>query len=408
MDLVMDPALYILLEPNAFVLPVSPGATAIYPQFAAPAQMKMIDNVFTRNKNYYLSYMNISRACFCMLNETVPKVLNTPNLTGWNVSMSLRGILDQLMAHYGMLDAMVLFNNNTLFRSPFSPTEALEMLFYCTEQCQEIQIIGQDLYSPMHIINVVVRLLMQLGIFRIKEFETWDTMPNKTYPGLKTFIHEAYMRRLTAISLRNTAGSLGYVGNNANAFAGINSTTGEDTDDDVATTVMQAAAAATTGSTLGNTYAATGTLATFSAEVTAAIQQLAANQTSIMQQFTAFMVNNQPPPTRRNKQVPPVTNINVPQQHYGGFQPHTGSFQQGHGGRQGGGRSHGGGRGGRRGRRANNTYAQAPGGIPQYFPQIGVPQQHYVPSFNNNGNVPTVVGRQATGRGSRQNPAYSN
>jgi hypothetical protein len=282
------------------------------------------------------------------------------------------------------------------------------MLFYRTEQCQEIQIIGQDPYSPTHIINVVVRLLMQSGIFPINEFETWDAMPNKTYPGLKTFIHEAYTRRLTAISLRNTAGSLGYVGNNTNAFAGINSTTGEDTNDDDATTVTQAAAAATTGSTLGNTYAATGTLATFPAEETAAIQQLAANQTAIMQQFAAFTVNNQPPPTCRNVQVPPVTNINVPQQQYGGFQPHTGSFQQGRDGRQGGGHSLGGGRGGRRGGRANNTYAQAPGGIPQYVPQIGLPQQNYMPSFNNSSNALAVVGRQATGRGSHQNPAYSN
>ena len=134
------------------------------------------------------------------------------------------------------------------------------------------------------------------------------------YPGLKTFIHEAYKRRLTTISLHNTAGSLGYVGNNANAFAGISSTTGEDTNDDDATTVTQAAAAATTGSTLGNTHTTTGTSASFPAEVSAAIQQLAANQTAIMQQFTAFTVNNQPPPTRSNVQVPPVTNINVPQQ----------------------------------------------------------------------------------------------
>jgi hypothetical protein len=138
--------------------------------------------------------MNISRVCFRMLDETVPdryKVSNTPNLTGWNMSMPLWGILDQLMANYGMPDAMVLFNNDTLFRSPFPPPEAPEMLFYCTEQCQEIQIIGQDPYSPTHIINVVVRLLMQSGIFPIKEFKTWDAMPNKTYPSLKTFIHEA-------------------------------------------------------------------------------------------------------------------------------------------------------------------------------------------------------------------------
>jgi hypothetical protein len=116
--LFMDPALYILLEPNAFVLPVSPGVTTIYPQFAAPAQMKMTDNIFARNKNYYLSFMNINRACFYMLDETVPdqyKVSNTPNLTGWNMSMSIRGILDQLMANYGMPDTMVLFNNDTLF-----------------------------------------------------------------------------------------------------------------------------------------------------------------------------------------------------------------------------------------------------------------------------------------------------
>ena len=188
---------------------------------------------------------------------------------------------------------------------------------------------------------------MQSGIFAIKEFKTWDAMPNKTCPGLKTFIHEAFTRRLTAISLRNTAGSLGYVSNNANAFAGINSARGEETDDDNATTVTQAAVAATTGSTLGNTYATTGTSASFPAEVTAAIQQLAANQAAIMQQFAAFTVTNQPPPTRHNVQVPPVTNINVPQQQYGGFQQPTGSFQQGCGGRQGGGCYHGGGQGGR-------------------------------------------------------------
>ena len=31
--LIMDPALYILPEPKVFVIPISPGATAIYPKF---------------------------------------------------------------------------------------------------------------------------------------------------------------------------------------------------------------------------------------------------------------------------------------------------------------------------------------------------------------------------------------
>jgi hypothetical protein len=289
-----------------------------------------------------------------MLDETVPdryKVSNNPNLTGWNASMSIRAILDQLMANYGMPDAMVLFNNDTLFQSPFPPTEAPEMLFHRTEQCQEIQTIGQDPYSSTHIINVVVHLLMQSGIFPIKKFETWVAVPNKTYPGLKTFIHEAYMGRLMAISLRNTTGSLGYVGSNQNAFNIINPlATGHDTDNNNAKTVTQTEAAATTGST----YAASAASTTFPEEVTVAIQQLAANQTSMMQQFAAFSVNPHMAQCN-NLHVPPVHNIHVPAQQAGGFQQQPGRFQQGRGGCRGSGRSQGGGQGSGRGERGCTT-----------------------------------------------------
>ena len=83
---------------------------------------------------------------------------------------------------------------------------------------------------------------------------------------------------------------------------------------------MQTAVAAMTGSTLENTYDATGTLASFPAEVTAAIQQPLADQMSMMQQFMAFTVNKQPLPICSNIQVSPINNIHIPQHHYGGFQ----------------------------------------------------------------------------------------
>ncbi len=121
----MDPTLYMLLKPNAFVLPISPGTNPIYPQFAAPAIIKMFNNVFKQNTNYYLSLMNINRACFCMLNNLVSnryKVSNNPNLTGWNALMSIHDIFNQLMVNYGIPEAIVLFNNDTLFCSPFPPT----------------------------------------------------------------------------------------------------------------------------------------------------------------------------------------------------------------------------------------------------------------------------------------------
>jgi hypothetical protein len=95
--LAITPAMYILLEPQPFAEPVDPGNTAVYPQFVPTATIKMIDAAFTRDKNYYLSFKNISRACFKMLDDSISnqfKVSNTPNLTGWNSMMMILVILD--------------------------------------------------------------------------------------------------------------------------------------------------------------------------------------------------------------------------------------------------------------------------------------------------------------------------
>jgi hypothetical protein len=280
--LVMDPALYVLLEPTAFIVPVSPGDVPTYPGFASPSIIKNIDNLFERDRNYYLSFVNINRACFTMLDDSVNdryKVSNTPNLTGWNSSMTIREIIVQLTTNYGVPDAMVMFNNDKLFRSPFPATEPPEMLFHRLEQCQEVQTIGQDPYTETHIINVAVRILMQSGMFQPKEFETWAAVPLKTYQALKTFIHGAYTRRLTAITLRNTAGQLGYVANQ-NLFNMLSDDNPDDgSTDDTATTITHTAAAVTTGvSSLGQTYAPTAAPTNIPSEVATAIQQLSANQ----------------------------------------------------------------------------------------------------------------------------------
>jgi hypothetical protein len=140
--LATDQNVYTPLEPNPFVAPANPGATPIYPQFATPATIKMTDNVFKRDKNYSLSYVNMSQACFRMLGGLVLdhfKVSNTPTLTGWNSTMTVQAILEQLEASYGKPATMTLFANDTLFRSAFPPTDSLEMLFSRIEQCQEIQ-----------------------------------------------------------------------------------------------------------------------------------------------------------------------------------------------------------------------------------------------------------------------------
>ncbi len=197
---------------------------------------------------------------------------------------------------------MTLFQNDTLFRSPFPATKAPEMLFYRIKQCQETQILAQDPYSKTQIINNALRLLMQLGIFPLKEFNIWETITPKTYPALKTFIHEAYTRCLTAMQLCNTTGIQGYTpNNNQNKYNVLEEA--YDTDSGTEGTVATQAApitqtaAMTTRSMLGNTYEAT-----ILSEITNGINQHAANQTAIMTQLAAMSFTPPPPHHKSTRQ----------------------------------------------------------------------------------------------------------
>ena len=80
--LVMDPGLYALIKPILFTVPLSPGALPVYQNFKPPVMMRMVDYAF--EKNYFLSFSSINRACFYMLDESLPiqfKVSNQANLT---------------------------------------------------------------------------------------------------------------------------------------------------------------------------------------------------------------------------------------------------------------------------------------------------------------------------------------
>ncbi len=211
------------------------------------------------------------------------KVSNNAALMGWNSTMSIINILNQLQNSYGKLNMMTLFTNNALFCSPMTPGDSPEMLFYRIKQCQKVQRIGKVPYTDEQIIANAIRILATSNIFPLKEFDTWETTATKTYLALKTFFQEAFRRRLTAIELRTTAGQHGYTNNTIyNAFEGADDDTNDDTVNTPVSVPQTAAAATTTGSSLGTTPSA------INAEITAAISQLSANQSAIMSQMAAM------------------------------------------------------------------------------------------------------------------------
>ncbi len=194
--------------------------------------------------------------------------------------MSIINILNQLQVSYGKPNMMTLYTNDTLFRSPMPASDSPVMLFYRIEQCQKIQCIGNLPYSDEQIIANAVRILLQANIFPLKEFDAWEAVTPKTYPALKSFIHRAYGRRLTAMALRSTSGQNGYA--NQTIYNVMEAGLDDDTDDNTVTTVTQTAALTTNA---GN--ATPPGITAICAEVAAAINQLSANQLAIMSQMAA-------------------------------------------------------------------------------------------------------------------------
>jgi hypothetical protein len=104
-----------------------------------------------------------------MLDDSVDNAFKfspDPDLTGWNPSMEIIKIMDQLTTTYGRPTPSALLQNDTLLRSAYSPIDAPKVLFRRIEDCQEIQTLGDDPYTPMQLLNNAIRLLLECGLYQ--------------------------------------------------------------------------------------------------------------------------------------------------------------------------------------------------------------------------------------------------
>ena len=75
-------------------------------------------------------------------------------LVGWNPLMEPREMFDQITATYGKPTPAALMKNDMLFRSVYSPNNRR------IDDCQEVQILGEDPYTAQQLLNNAVRLLL--------------------------------------------------------------------------------------------------------------------------------------------------------------------------------------------------------------------------------------------------------
>ena len=106
-------------------------------------------------------------------------------------------ILTQLETAYSQPTGTTLWENDKIFWAPFGANEVPESLFLQLERCQEVALLGNNPYSQTQLVNCAVQLLLQSGVFPMKEFEDWEREVSKTWTDLKRFVQAAYQRKLT-------------------------------------------------------------------------------------------------------------------------------------------------------------------------------------------------------------------
>jgi hypothetical protein len=141
---VMSPEMYVLIDQNVFHLNIAPTTpTPAYPNKYNPdgalvpysqEEKFTIDAKFELTKNYFETWKKIYRPCYDVLDEHVNNAYKvtpptTPPTTGWNATMSICDIFDQLASTYGKPTPDAMRQNNVNFLAWYNPQDPPEILF---------------------------------------------------------------------------------------------------------------------------------------------------------------------------------------------------------------------------------------------------------------------------------------
>ncbi len=295
----LTPSMYSLIDPKPFDLkllnlPTTTGVPQFPPIYTANGttvnpytgkQTLCITATFTCQKNYYDTACNIYRAVYNTLDTHSDDAFKvspptTPPTIGWNASMLLNDIFDQMMKTYGHPTLNTMHQNMKTFLSPYNPQDLPEILFKRCTNCQEVAIIANVKYTDEQLLMNVIDLLTRCGLYQ-RDLEDWDRKPVaiKAWLNLRLFIQEAYQCCLALGTMR--AGQGGY--KSCNHFAPFQANNA--TDNDVLNANTAEIIAITINAHMANLLAQTvASLKANATQINASLQQLATNNAQLHQQ----------------------------------------------------------------------------------------------------------------------------
>ncbi len=83
----------------------------------------------------------------------------TPPTTGWNATMSLCDIFNQLATTYGKPTPDTMHQNNLIFLAVYNPQDPPKILFKQCTNCQEIATLAQNPYTIQQLLQKALDLI---------------------------------------------------------------------------------------------------------------------------------------------------------------------------------------------------------------------------------------------------------
>ena len=119
-----------------------------------------------------------------MSTSTTPTKLPRQHLptTGWNVTMSIRDIFDQLASTYGKPTPDAMRQNNVNFLAVYNPQDPPEIQFKQCTDAQEIATLAKNPYTTQQLLINAIDLFARCGLYQ-RDLEDWERKPLGTRHG---------------------------------------------------------------------------------------------------------------------------------------------------------------------------------------------------------------------------------
>ena len=188
--LCLSPAAYASHSLTAFVPPVNPGPTPVFPIRANAASIAALETTHKEKLRKWEEYNAVMQALKNQFIEAVDEIYlkSIQDRVTEYTNKNLQDMLQHLYDTYGKITEDKLEQNRQEMNQPYDVTLPIETLFAQIEDCVDFTDAARSPYTKTKTLNTAFLLIQKTGVFN-KECGKWRKRPahDKTWQNFKLF-----------------------------------------------------------------------------------------------------------------------------------------------------------------------------------------------------------------------------